>query len=220
MTVIKDVKSLYINRFSRNNLKERGRIWRVLCNDFFQKYIDINSTIMDLGAGYCEFINNIKAKDKVAIDLNPETKRFANKKVSVYICSSTRMPIKLTGKIDTVFVSNFFEHLPAKEDVVKTLTEVKRVLKKGGQIIILHPNIRYLGGEYWDFLDHQLPLTEKSLIEALILSNFKIIKVVNRFLPYSTKSKLPKTDWIIKLYLRLKPIHLILGKQSLIIAKK
>ncbi|MBI2327748.1 class I SAM-dependent methyltransferase [Candidatus Curtissbacteria bacterium] len=220
MQVIDDLKQLYINRFTKNDREERKIVWQVLCQNFFQKYIDPQSSILDLGAGYCEFINSIKAKRKIAIDLNTETKKFAQKGVEVFICSSTNLPKSLAGKIDNVFASNFFEHLPTKEHVIKTLAQVKRVLAGNGKIIILHPNIRFLGGQYWDFLDHQLPLSEKSLVEALTLSNFKILKVVPKFLPYTTKTKLPKRPWLVKLYLILKPAHFIFGKQSLIIAQK
>ncbi|OGD94082.1 hypothetical protein A2697_03695 [Candidatus Curtissbacteria bacterium RIFCSPHIGHO2_01_FULL_41_44] len=220
MQVIEDIKELYINRFSKDERKERNDIWEVLCSSFFQQYIDPKNSVLDLGAGYCEFINNIKAKRKIAVDLNPETKKFADHNVRTLICSSTKLPKQLTGKIDIVFASNFFEHLPTKEDIVKTLAQVKKALARKGKIIIMHPNIRYLGGSYWDFLDHQLPLSEKSLVEALTLSNFKIIKVIPKFLPYTIKSKIPKYKWLIRLYLKFKLAHFILGKQSLIIAQK
>lgn len=220
MGVIKDIKELYINRFPKNERGERNRIWKTLCQAFFQKYINPKNSVLDLGAGYCEFINNINAATKIAIDLNPETKKFASKSIKVYICSATNLPKSLSGKIDIVFVSNFFEHLPTKEDVILALAETKRVLKPKGKIIILHPNIKFLGGQYWDFLDHQLPLSEKSLVEALNLSGFEISEVIPKFLPYTTKTRIPTADWIIKLYLILKPLHLIFGKQSLIVAFK
>lgn len=220
MNVIRDIKELYINRFPEDERTQRNRIWQVLCQAFFQKYIDPKNSVLDLGAGYCEFINNINATDKFAVDLNPETKKFATSGVKVYICSATNLPKNLSGKIDIVFASNFFEHLPTKEDVVLALAEAKRILKPKGKIIILHPNIRFLGGQYWDFLDHQLPLSEKSLAEALTLSGFEILQVIPKFLPYTTKTKVPKSDWIIKLYLKFKPLHLIFGKQSLIVAQK
>ena len=42
--------------------------------EFFSRYIPDNAKVLDLGAGWGEFINNIKAADKCAMDLNPETK--------------------------------------------------------------------------------------------------------------------------------------------------
>lgn len=213
------VAELYRLRFNKE-LKLRDTIWKVLCSDFFQKYIKSSDTVCDLGAGFCEFINNIKAKNKIAIDINPDTKKYANKKIKVIITSSTNLPRKLQKSVNVVFASNFFEHLPTKEDITRTLIEIKKILVKNGKLIILMPNLRYVGAAYWDFLDHQLPLTDKSMIESLELNGFKIIESRAKFLPYSTKSKLPKAPILVSLYLKLRPLHLIFGKQSLIVAAK
>ena len=127
---------------------------------------------------------------------------------------------KIKSDVDVVFASNFFEHLPTKDDLVNTLVEIKRILKRGGILIILMPNIRYVGTSYWDFLDHQLPLTDKSMTEALELTEFKIIEHKSRFLPYSTKGKLPKSPIFVSLYLKMPLLHTFFGKQSLIVAQK
>ncbi len=50
--------------------------------------------------------------------------------------------------------------------------------------------------------------------------DFKIKKVIPRFLPYTTKSRLPKHPLLIKIYLRIPLLWRIFGKQSLIIAEK
>ena len=47
--------------------------------------------------------------------------------------------------------------------------------------MIMGPNIRYVGGAYWDFFDHHLALTERSVVEAFRLSGFEPEKVVDRF---------------------------------------
>ena len=214
-----EITKLYQLRFNKD-IQKRYKIWQILCKYYFQKYIKTSDTIYDVGAGYCEFINNIKAKNKVAIDINPETKKFANKNVKVIITTSTKLPKNLTSKTDVVFVSNFFEHLPTKDDLALTLNEIYRVLKKKGKFIILMPNIRYTGSRYWDFLDHQLPLTDKSMIEALELHNFTILEAKPKFLPYTTKSKYPKFDFVVRLYLMIPLLHTIFGAQSLIVAQK
>ena len=210
---------LYRLRFNKE-LKIRNEIWKVLCQDFFQKYIKPTDTICDLGAGFCEFINNIKAGNKIAVDINPDSKEYATSDVRVVICKSTNLSKKIKDKLDIVFASNFFEHLPTKEELVITIDEIKEVLKKGGKLIILMPNIRYVGSAYWDFLDHQLPLSDKSMIELLELNGFQILERRSKFLPYSTKSNLPKIPIFVRLYLKLTPLHLIFGKQSLIVAQK
>jgi len=210
---------LYRLRFEKD-IKIRNEIWKVLCQDFFQKYIKTTDTICDLGAGFCEFINNIKAQNKIAIDVNPESRKYAASDVQVVACKSVNLAQKIKDKLDVVFASNFFEHLPTKEELVITVDEIRKVLKKRGRLIILMPNIRYVGSAYWDFLDHQLPLSDKSMIELLELKGFRIIEKKSKFLPYSTKSNLPKIPILVRFYLKLTPLHLIFGKQSLIVAQK
>lgn len=214
-----EITKLYRLRFKKD-LEVKNKIWAVLCRDFFQRYIRSTDSVCDLGAGYCEFINNIKAKDKFAIDINSDTKKYAQNKTRVIVTSSTKLPNKLREKINVLFASNFFEHLPTKEDLAKTFIEIRKVLKPKGLIIILMPNIRYVGSKYWDFLDHQLPLSEKSMVEALELNGFQILELRRKFLPYSTKSSLPKGPIFVKLYLKLSFLHQIFGKQSLIVARK
>lgn len=213
------VSQLYRLRFA-SELQTRNQIWKVLCQNFFQKYVKKQDTVCDLGAGFCEFINNIKAKVKIAVDINPETKKYASPNVEVLIVSSTSLSKKLSKKVDVVFASNFFEHLPTKEDLSITIKEIKDVLRNGGKVIILMPNIRYVGPAYWDFVDHQLPLTDKSMVEILTLNGFEILEKRSKFLPYSTKSNLPKSPLLVSFYLKLKPLHWIFGQQSLIVAKK
>lgn len=212
------ITELYRKRFSKE-IESRNKIWKVLCQDFFQKYIEFSSSVCDVGSGYCEFINNIRAKNRYAVDINPETKDYAAKGIKTIICTSTSLSQYLKSKVDVVFVSNFFEHLPTKEDLVKTLIEFKKILRIDGRLIILMPNIRFVGSDYWDFLDHQLPLSDRSMIEALELNGFEVVEKKIKFLPYTTKTFLPKSPLLVKIYLKLPLMHFFLGKQTLIIAK-
>ena len=47
------------------------------------------------------------------------------------------------------------------------------------------PNIRYAFREYWDYFDHQLPLSDLSVVEGLIASGFNVNIVIPRFLPFT-----------------------------------
>lgn len=213
------VLSIYADRFDKDE-KKREVMWRVLCKDYFQQFIGKKDVVLDLAAGYCEFINNIKCGKKIAVDLNKKTKSKANKNVKVYRALSTKLPKSLTGKVDVVFTSNFFEHLDSKNELIDTLKEVHRVLKPGGKLMVLQPNIRLVGNKYWDYVDHTLPLTEKSLYEAFHLTGFTQTYRKVRFLPYTANSRIPALPWLIKLYLRLPPIQFLMGKQTFVIAEK
>lgn len=218
-TVVKDyVLSIYADRFDKN-AEKRIVMWKILCKDYFQRFIKKDDTVLDLAAGYCEFINNIECKDKIAVDLNATTKKMANKNVTVYQALSTDMPKSLTSKIDVVFTSNFFEHLDSKNELIDTLKEIHRILKPGGKLMVLQPNIRLVGAQYWDYVDHTLPLTEKSLQEAFHLTGFGVDFQKTRFLPYTANSRIPAIPLLIKLYLKLPLAQFLMGKQTFMVAR-
>ncbi|MDR7135213.1 SAM-dependent methyltransferase [Lysobacter niastensis] len=211
---------LYRHRFSDSEVASKKRIWQVLCRQYFSKFVPADARVVDLGAGYCEFINHIDATDKIAIDLNPDTMRFAAPGVRVINESCTNVASVPSDSVDAVFMSNFLEHLPSKQLVLDTLRETARMLRPGGRAIILQPNIRFLPGEYWDYFDHHTPLTDRSLVEAVVLAGLEPEEVVPRFLPYTTKSRLPQAPWLVSLYLRIPLVWRVLGKQALVVARK
>ena len=117
-------------------------------------------------------------------------------------------------------MSNFLEHLKTKQEILETFIEIFRVLKPGGKVITLHPNIRYLYMDYWDYFDHHVPLTDKSIAEGLEVVGLKVDVSIARFLPFTTKSKIPKHPTLVKLYLKFPFIWKIMGKQTFVVATK
>src|SRR5258706_14495653 len=51
----------------------RRRVWQVLARDFFQPWVSEEGALLDLGCGYGEFLNAIKARRKHGMDLNPNS---------------------------------------------------------------------------------------------------------------------------------------------------
>jgi ubiquinone/menaquinone biosynthesis C-methylase UbiE len=215
-----NLESLYKNRFDNSSLDRRKVLWQILCRAFFQRFIPKDSAVLDVAAGYCEFINNITCSEKFAVDLNQNVFRYADPNVKVFVCSSVDMSPIPGGSIDVAFMSNFLEHLESRQQIIQTLTEVRRVLKPSGSIMILQPNIRYLSKEYWDFFDHCIPISDKSLTEALLMAGFKIKKSIPKFLPYTTKSRIPQFPFLVHLYIRMPLAWKIFGKQAFIVAQK
>ena len=208
----------YKLRFSKNYLY-RQKVWKIITT-FMQQFIPKNSTVLDLGAGWCEFINNIDAKNKIALDLNPDIFKMANRDITVTQQSSTIEWNINKPKIDVIFTSNFLEHLKNRDDIEKTLFYAHKNLKPNGLMILIGPNIKYTHGSYWDFWDHYIPLTEKSISEVLSLTNFKIIKCIPKFLPYTMSNSINPPSFLLKIYLRFPFLWKFFGQQFLIIAQK
>jgi SAM-dependent methyltransferase len=213
-------RELYAQRFDAGERAMKSDIWRVLCRSFFQRYVARDDTVLDLGAGYCEFINNIECKTKLAVDLNEETQDYAAPGVKVVLTPLTDLSPITDASVDVAFASNVFEHLHDKATLLESLREAHRVLRPGGRLLVLGPNIRYAFSEYWDFFDHHLALSHVSLSEALGLAGFRVCEVRPRLLPFSTKSSLPKAAWLVRLYLALPVAHRFLGKQFFVVAEK
>jgi len=212
-----NIKNIYKKRF--DNIRQRDFIWKVLVNDFFQKYIKKDDVVLDVGCGYGEFINNINCRKKLAIDINPDVKKYLNKNVIFHNEPSAKLSSIKSNSINKIFVSNFFEHLD-KKDITATIGEFKRVLKKGGLALVLQPNIRLLLQDYWMFFDHVTPIDDRALEEVFNLYDFELIKKILRFLPYTTKSNFPKSAFFVSLYLKIPLLWSIFGKQSFLIFQK
>lgn len=211
-----DLQVLYANRFGHEE-EQRTDLWQALCSDFFQKWVPEDSVVLDVAAGHCEFINNIRAGRKIAVDLNPDVKVRAAADVETHHQRSDAMTEIPDGTVDRVFISNFFEHVP-REVIVSTLLDVRRVLKPGGKLLILQPNVRYCAKDYWMFFDHITPVDDRALVEVLRATGYDVETCIPRFLPYTTKSRLPSGPRLVRLYLKVKPAWRIMGAQAFVVA--
>lgn len=213
-----DLEKIYQRRF-RYGMDFRKKMWQILCHDFFQKYIPADAVVLEIGAGYCEFINSVKAGHKIAVDLNSDAAKFADKDIEVIISESVNMGVIGDESCDIVLASNFFEHL-SKPDIKRTIKEACRILKRNGKFLILQPNIRFCYKDYWNFFDHITPLDDLSLREILEIDGFEVIESRPKFLPYAVKSRLPKAFFLIRLYLRIPFLQYVFGKQAFVCARK
>jgi SAM-dependent methyltransferase len=217
---------IYTKRFSSAEEETRRRTWEVLCRDFFQKYVAANDVVVDIGAGDGHFLKNIRARKKIAVDLSPHVAELSRIGVEVLQIPASELSSRLSEKADVILMSNFLEHLPNKQLLLEILAECRKALAPGGRVLILQPNIRYVGAAYWDYIDHHIALTEHSLREALEVSGFRIKELIPRFLPYTAKSNVGKiaslspTSRLIEIYLKLPPLWRIFGQQTFVVAVK
>jgi len=214
-----DLQRIYGARFS-DNLEYRRQVWSVLVGDWFSRFVKQDAAVLDLGCGYGEFINTVSCGQKFAMDLNPDAPKFLGHDVK-FLQQDCSARWDLPGaSLDVVFTSNFFEHLPDKSALGRTLDEIHRCLREGGRLIAMGPNIKFLAGEYWDFWDHYVALTEASLKEALMTRQFEIEVCRPKFLPYTMASGPRYPVAFLRAYLKLPLAWSIFGKQFLVIARR
>ena len=193
----------------------RARVWKAIV-ERLQRHIPTDAVVCELGAGYADFINQVAAAKKFAVDRHPAVADFCGRDVT-FLCGETSRLALPDASVDVVFASNLFEHLdePALE---ATMAEVARVLEPGGRLILLQPNYYYCYRRYWDDYTHVKAWSHESLPDFLRSSGYGIERVERRFLPFSFKSRLPRSYWLTRLYLTL-PWRPLAG-QMLVVGRK
>lgn len=209
-------ESNYFNIRLKEDIK-RTVLWKTLVKFYFSKYISPDDCVLELGSGYCDFINNVQCSTKIAVDIDKKSGEYAGKDVNFYNCSLSEINFLNDNSIDLIFSSNLFEHLDRSE-ISTALNLLFNKLKKGGKIIFLQPNYRFAYANYFDDYTHKSIWSDVSFSDFLKVHNFRILNVIPKFLPLSIKSRLPTFPILIKLYLHLpfKPF----GKQMLIVASR
>ena len=213
------LESVYEHRFDDAAVTEKHVLWRAIAG-YLQRYVGADATVLDLACDRGYFIENISAGKKWASDIRDMSPYLSSDVEFVRGDGLTLAHILPRGTFDLVFTSNYLEHLASGDDVIAQLRAVCELLRPGGSAIVLQPNIRLLGGAYWDFIDHKVALTERSLVEAAELAGLQTTTVIKRFLPYTTKSRLPKAAWAVSAYLAFQPAWWLLGKQTLYIGRR
>ena len=214
-----DLPTIYARRFSDADAPAREAVWREITR-FLQRWIEPSATVLDLACDRGDFVNHVIAADRIGVDIRDVRKHLDPAVRFIQSDGLALLDQVAAASIDVVFMSNYLEHLASADAVVGQLKVVRDVLRPGGRVIVLQPNIRLVGGSYWDFLDHKTPLTERSLEEAAQTAGLETERLITRFLPYTTKSRFPQKAWLVRGYLAFPPAWWLLGKQSLLIARR
>lgn len=196
----------------------RGRrsVWRAIAR-FVARDVGTVGTLVELGAGYCDFVNGFPARRRIAFDLNPEMKRWADPGVELRIESAVELPGLAAGSADLVFASNFLEHLSEAELEV-LLPRIRAVLSEQGRLILLQPNHRLCAERYFDDPTHRTIFDDASIAACLRRHGLRVIRIEPGLLPFSMDSRLPKSGVLTWLYLR-SPIR-PLAAQMYVVAER
>lgn len=198
----------------------RDQVWKEVVRWIQQRYIRPDAAVLDMGAGYCNFINHVEARERHAVDLFTEMGTYAAPGVITHLASATDLSIFPEDSFDVVFASNLVEHL-SRPECILVLGEVRRVLKRGGRLILMQPNFKYCASTYFDDYTHIQIFTDASLFDFLEAYGYRVIRSLPRFMPVNMKStlrlRLPFLPYLVRLYLALpvKP----LGGQMLMVTE-
>jgi SAM-dependent methyltransferase len=207
-------RGYYATRFTSD--PRRRAVWRHV-SSYLQRWINPSADVLELGAGYCDFSNTISARSRTAVDIEPRFVESADAGVVTVVGSCTDLSHFADASFDVVFASNLLEHLD-REAVATTLSEVRRVLRHAGRLIVVQPNFRLRPREYFDDYTHVAVFTDRSLPDLLDASGFTTEHLEARFLPLTLKSRLAFGHKLVPLYLRL-PWRPLAGQMLVVAAR-
>eukprot|EP01037_Dinobryon_pediforme_P012730 gene12730-12826_t len=179
---------------------KRTIVWGALWRYYFRHRISASDTVLDLGCGYGDFINSVKARRRIALDLWPGFKKYIAPGVETVVGPVTDLSSFADGSIDYAFASNLFEHI-TQADLAAVLAGLRNKLSPKGCITMLQPNYRYCASEYFDDYTHISVWSHISLADFLTANGFDVTEVQPRFLPLTIKSRLPVWPQLIGAYL-------------------
>jgi SAM-dependent methyltransferase len=178
----------------------RRALWQTLVTGVFQKQIPPEAVVLELGAGYGDFINAVKARRRLAVDVWPGMVAYLDPGVEGLVTSITQLDGVPDGLVDYVFSSNCFEHV-SQPDLVECLAQLRRKMKPGAMLSIVQPNFKYCAREYFDDYTHVSIYTAQGLGDLLAANGFRVVRCMPRFMPLTLKSRVPVHPWLIRLYL-------------------
>jgi len=192
----------------------REKVWQHLCA-WFARYVPEGADVLELGAGWCDFSNHVRAGSVVAMDLDATVEKAAAPHVTAIVGDSTRLDRFADDSFDVVFASNLLEHLH-REQSDALLAGARRVLRPGGRLILMQPNFRLNPGRYFDDFTHVAVFTDQSLQDYLVASGFTVERAYPRFMPLTLKSQGSRLTFLVPHYLR-SPVKPLAG-QMLVVA--
>jgi SAM-dependent methyltransferase len=196
----------------------RSLVWSAIAA-YLQPWVGPQDRVLEIGAGYCDWINNVKASQRVAVDIWPEFGTYAAPGVQAMVLDAAR-DLRTLGAaaFDVVLASNVLEHFPP-DTAAAIVRDVAAVLRPGGRAMLIQPNFRFAHREYFDDYTHRAIFTDVSLPALLGSQGLRTELVKARFLPYSMRqTRLPITPWLVRAYLH-SPFKPKAG-QMLVIARK
>src|SRR5688572_25783444 len=153
----------------------RAVVWSTVA-EYLSSYIPADAAVLDIGAGYCDWINFTRASRRVAVDVWPGIAAHASPGVETRVLDLVGgLPALGAASFDAVLASNVLEHF-SPGDVDRVVADVAAVLRPGGRLIAIQPNFRYAWKNYFDDYTHRSVFTHVSLPALLREHGFRILE--------------------------------------------
>src|SRR5918998_160847 len=175
----------------------RDIVWQVVARHL-ARWIPPQAHVLEIGAGYCAWINAVRAARRVAIDIWPDVGRHAGPGVEARVLdAATSLRSLGDGAFDVVLASNVLEHFDP-DTAASVVGDTRHVLRRGGRLLLVQPNFRYAARHYFDDYTPRpvfTPVPRRALPRA---GGFRGAQVPPRSLPYSMRdSRLPIHAWLV-----------------------
>lgn len=181
-------------------IRERQGVWREIARYVARDVRDVD-LLVEIGAGYCDFVNAFPARRKIAFDLNPKMLEYAGEDVELRIGDAVELPGIESGSVDLLFASNVLEHLD-EDQLERLLPRVRAALSDRGVLVLLQPNHKRCADHYFDDPTHITIFDDDNIRRWLARFSLRPVRVTPGLLPFSMKSRLPKWPFLIWSYLR------------------
>jgi len=165
----------------RSLFNYRLRKWKI------SKHVPPSGLILDVGSGVAPASPDLKRT--VLADISDEAMRSIDLPVKEKLVMSVTDMSFEKGSFDCVLCSEVLEHV---EDDTKAISELRRVLKAGGTLVITVPFQKKYWGEDDDYVGHVRRYEPGELEEKLKKAGFSVVKTfrlsgpIERFLTLSS----------------------------------
>jgi len=151
---------------------------------FWKYFLNVDGPILDIGCTTGNFIQ-WRPENIFGIDLDKSALQFADNRGFKVGCVNINQGLCFKDEVfNAVNCSAVLEHVQNPLDL---LCEIRRVLKPGGQAVVLVPDVKRYGFDYWRDYTHLTPFTKEGLRRITVdagFKNFRIERYAFNYLKY------------------------------------
>jgi len=173
------------------------------------KNVSLPKEVLEIGVGFGEFARFCRTNQIDYSGIEPNTKLREKLKEEGFQVLDGSLPglPELDRRFDLIFLGHLIEHLKDYAEILESLENLKRVLKKSGHIVLLYPEVPKIKWLFYHDYTHSYPTSIRRVESLLKDSGYKIIESHNYV------SFIVKGAWLVNLLGKIFP-YFLFGKQK------